>query len=61
MLNRFSGTEDNKAALVSRVPLKNAQVLPEENRPNHFVFWLRRRPPSSRVRPIAVDGGKLAG
>src|SRR5882672_11205933 len=59
MLNRFSGNEDKKAALVSRVPLKRAG-LPEEIAQT-IVFVASDKASFITGASIAVDGGKLAG
>ena len=59
MLNRFTGNEEKKAALVSRVPLKRAG-LPEEIAQT-IVFLASERASFITGVSIAVDGGKLAG
>ena len=59
MLNRFSGDEEKKAALVSRVPLKRAG-LPEEIAQT-IVFLASDKASFITGASIAVDGGKLAG
>jgi len=59
MLNRFTGNEEKKAALVSRVPLKRAG-LPEEIA-HAIVFLASDKASFITGASIAVDGGKLAG
>jgi NAD(P)-dependent dehydrogenase (short-subunit alcohol dehydrogenase family) len=59
MLNRFTGNEDKKAALVSRVPVKRVG-LPEEVA-QAIVFVASDRASFITGASIAVDGGKLAG
>jgi NAD(P)-dependent dehydrogenase (short-subunit alcohol dehydrogenase family) len=59
MLNRFTGNEERKAALVSRVPLKRAG-LPEEIAQT-IVFLASEKASFITGVSIAVDGGKLAG
>jgi len=59
MLNRFTGDERKKAALVSRVPLKRAG-LPEEIAQT-IVFLASEKASFITGVSIAVDGGKLAG
>jgi NAD(P)-dependent dehydrogenase (short-subunit alcohol dehydrogenase family) len=59
MLNRFTGNEENKAALVSPVPLKRAG-LPEEIA-QAIVFLASDKASFITGASIAVDGGKLAG
>jgi len=59
MLKRFTGNEENKAALVSRVPLKRAG-LPEEIA-QAIVFLASDKASFITGASIAVDGGKLAG
>jgi len=59
MLNRFTGNEEKKAALVSRVPLKRAG-LPEEIA-QAIVFLASDKASFITGASIAVDGGKLAG
>ena len=59
MLNRFTGDEEKKAALVSRVPLKRAG-LPEEIAQT-IVFLASEKASFITGVSIAVDGGKLAG
>ena len=59
MLNRFTGDEEKKAALVSRVPLKRAG-LPEEIAQT-IVFLASEKASFITGASIAVDGGKLAG
>jgi len=59
MLNRFTGDEEKKAALVSRVPLKRAG-LPEEIAQT-IVFMASEKASFITGVSIAVDGGKLAG
>jgi NAD(P)-dependent dehydrogenase (short-subunit alcohol dehydrogenase family) len=59
MLERFTGNEENKAALVSRVPLKRAG-LPEEIAQS-IVFVASDKASFITGASIAVDGGKLAG
>jgi len=59
MLNRFTGNEENKAALVSRVPLKRAG-LPEEIA-QAIVFVASDKASFITGASLAVDGGKLAG
>jgi NAD(P)-dependent dehydrogenase (short-subunit alcohol dehydrogenase family) len=59
MLNRFTGNEEKKAALVSRVPLKRAG-LPEEIAQT-IVFLASEKASFITGVSIAVDGGKLAG
>src|SRR2546425_3149958 len=59
MLNRFARNEDNKAALVSRVPLKRVG-LPEEIA-QAIVFLASDKASFITGASIAVDGGKLAG
>ena len=58
MLNRFTGDEEKKAALVSRVPLKRAG-LPEEIAQT-IVFLASEKASFITGVSIAVDGGKLA-
>jgi NAD(P)-dependent dehydrogenase (short-subunit alcohol dehydrogenase family) len=58
-LNRFTGDEEKKAALVSRVPLKRAG-LPEEIAQT-IVFLASEKASFITGVSIAVDGGKLAG
>jgi NAD(P)-dependent dehydrogenase (short-subunit alcohol dehydrogenase family) len=59
MLNRFTGNEEKKAALVSRVPLKRPG-LPEEIAQT-IVFLASDKASFITGASIAVDGGKLAG
>src|SRR5438128_3923922 len=59
MLNRFTGNEASKAALVSRVPLKRAG-LPEEIA-QAIVFLASDKASFITGASIAADGGKLAG
>lgn len=59
MLNRFTGDEEKKAALVSRVPLKRAG-LPEEIAQT-ILFLASDKASFITGASIAVDGGKLAG
>ena len=59
MLNRFTGNEEKKAALVSRVPLKRAG-LPEEVA-QAIVFLASDKASFITGASSAVDGGKLAG
>jgi NAD(P)-dependent dehydrogenase (short-subunit alcohol dehydrogenase family) len=59
MLNRFTGDEEKKAALVSRVPLKRAG-LPEEIAQT-IVFLASDKASFITGASIAIDGGKLAG
>jgi NAD(P)-dependent dehydrogenase (short-subunit alcohol dehydrogenase family) len=59
MLNRFTGNEEKKAALVSRVPLQRAG-LPEEIAQT-IVFLASDKASFITGASIAVDGGKLAG
>jgi len=59
MLNRFTGDEEKKAALVSRVPLKRAG-LPEEIAQT-ILFLASEKASFITGVSIAVDGGKLAG
>ena len=59
MLNRFTGDEEKKAALVSRVPLKRAG-LPEEIAQT-IVFLASEKASFITGVSIAVDGGKLDG
>ena len=59
MLNRFTGDEEKKAALVFRVPLKRAG-LPEEIAQT-IVFLASEKASFITGVSIAVDGGKLAG
>ena len=59
MLNRYTGNEDKKAALVSRVPVKRAG-LPEEIA-QAIVFLASDKASFITGTSIAVDGGKLAG
>jgi len=59
MLNRFTGDEEKKAALVSRVPLKRAG-LPAEIAQT-IVFLASEKASFITGVSIAVDGGKLAG
>ena len=59
MLNRFTGNEEKKAAVVSRVPLKRAG-LPEEIA-EAIVFLASDKASFITGASIAVDGGKLAG
>jgi len=59
MLNRLTGNEEKKAALVSRVPLKRAG-LPEEIAQT-IVFLASEKASFITGVSIAVDGGKLAG
>ena len=59
MLNRFTGDDEKKAALVSRVPLKRAG-LPEEIAQTIVVLASEKASFITGVS-IAVDGGKLAG
>ncbi len=57
MLNRFTGNEDRKAALVSRVPLKRVG-LPEEIA-QAIVFVASDKASFIAGASIAVDGGKI--
>jgi len=59
MLNRFTGNEEKKAAIVSRVPLKRVG-LPEEIA-QAIVFLASDKAAFITGASIAVDGGKLAG
>ena len=59
MLKRFTGPDENKAALVSRVPLKRVG-LPEEIA-QAIVFVASDKASFMTGASIAVDGGKLAG
>jgi len=58
MLNRFTGTAENKAALVSGVPLKRVGT-PEEIAQT-IVFVASDKASFITGASIAVDGGKLA-
>jgi NAD(P)-dependent dehydrogenase (short-subunit alcohol dehydrogenase family) len=58
MLTRFTGTDDNKAALVSRVPVKR-MGRPEEIAQT-ILFLASDKAPFITGASIAVDGGKLA-
>jgi NAD(P)-dependent dehydrogenase (short-subunit alcohol dehydrogenase family) len=58
MLTRFTGTDDNKTALVSRVPLKR-MGRPEEIAQT-ILFLASDKAPFITGASIAVDGGKLA-
>jgi NAD(P)-dependent dehydrogenase (short-subunit alcohol dehydrogenase family) len=59
MLERFTGNEEKKAALVSRVPLKRVG-LPEEIA-QAIVFLASDKASFMTGASVAVDGGKLAG
>jgi len=59
MLKRFTGNDEKKTALVSRVPLKRAG-LPEEIA-QAIVFVASDNASFITGASIAVDGGKLAG
>jgi len=59
MLNRFTGDEEKKAALVSRVPLKRAGL--HEEIAQTIVFLASEKASFITGVSIAVDGGKLAG
>src|SRR5882762_846942 len=59
MLKRFTGNDEKKTALVSRVPLKRAG-LPEEIAQT-IVFLTSDKASFITGASIAVDGGKLAG
>src|SRR6266852_2106210 len=59
MLKRFTGSEENKAALVSRVPLKRAGLA--EEIAQTIVFLASDKVSFITGASIAVDGGKLAG
>jgi NAD(P)-dependent dehydrogenase (short-subunit alcohol dehydrogenase family) len=58
MLARFTGTEENKAGLVSTVPMKR-MGRPEEIAQT-IVFLASDKAPFITGASIAVDGGKLA-
>src|SRR5271156_1765457 len=58
MLARFTGTEENKAGLVSTVPMKR-MGHPEEIAQT-IVFLASDKAPFITGASIAVDGGKLA-
>src|ERR1700681_2437198 len=58
LLTRFTGTDDNKAALVSRVPVKR-MGRPEEIAET-ILFLASDKAPFITGASIAVDGGKLA-
>jgi NAD(P)-dependent dehydrogenase (short-subunit alcohol dehydrogenase family) len=58
MLNRFTGTPENKAALISRVPMKRIAQPDEIAEAIFFLGWAR----ASYITgaSLAVDDGKLA-
>jgi NAD(P)-dependent dehydrogenase (short-subunit alcohol dehydrogenase family) len=58
MLTRFTGTEENKAGLISNVPMKR-MGHPEEVAQT-IVFLASDKAPFITGASIAVDGGKLA-
>jgi NAD(P)-dependent dehydrogenase (short-subunit alcohol dehydrogenase family) len=58
MLARFTGTDENKADLVSRVPVKR-MGRPEEIAQT-ILFLASDKSPFITGASIAVDGGKLA-
>jgi NAD(P)-dependent dehydrogenase (short-subunit alcohol dehydrogenase family) len=58
MLNRFTGTAENKAALVSGVPVKRVGT-PEEIAQT-ILFVASDKASFITGASIAVDGGKLA-
>jgi len=58
MLARFTGTDENKAALVSGVPVKR-MGRPDEIAQT-IVFLASDKAPFITGASIAVDGGKLA-
>ena len=59
MLSRFSVTDENKAALVSTVPVKRT-ATPDEIA-NAIVFVGSTKASYMTGATIAVDGGMLAG
>ena len=59
MLKRFTGNEENKAAVVSGVPVKRVG-LPEEIA-QVIVFLASDKASFMTGASVAVDGGKLAG
>jgi NAD(P)-dependent dehydrogenase (short-subunit alcohol dehydrogenase family) len=59
MLTRFTGTDENKANLVSRVPAKR-MGLPDEIAQT-ILFLASDKAPFMTGASIAVDGGKSAG
>jgi NAD(P)-dependent dehydrogenase (short-subunit alcohol dehydrogenase family) len=58
MLNRFTGTDERKAALVAGVPLK--RVGRPEEIAQTIVFVASDKASYITGASIAVDGGKLA-
>lgn len=58
MLNRFTGTAENKDALISRVPMKRVG-MPDEVAQT-ILFLGSSKAPFLTGASIAVDGGKLA-
>jgi NAD(P)-dependent dehydrogenase (short-subunit alcohol dehydrogenase family) len=59
MLTRFTGTDDNKTALVSRVPLR--RIGKPEEIAQTILFLASDKAPFITGASIAVDGGRLAG
>ena len=58
MVNRFTGTAENKAALISGVPVK--RVGTAEEIADTIVFLASDKASFITGASVAVDGGKLA-
>ncbi|HWL89522.1 MAG TPA: SDR family oxidoreductase, partial [Polyangiaceae bacterium] len=58
MLNRFTGTPENKAALISRVPMQRIGRV--EEIADAVVFLGSDKASFMTGATVAVDGGKLA-
>ena len=58
MLNRFTGTPENKADLISRVPMKR-MAQPEEIAEG-ILFLASNKASYITGASLAADGGKLA-
>jgi NAD(P)-dependent dehydrogenase (short-subunit alcohol dehydrogenase family) len=56
MLNRFTGTPENKAALISRVPMK--RIAQPEEIADAILFLESNKASYITGASLAVDGGK---
>jgi NAD(P)-dependent dehydrogenase (short-subunit alcohol dehydrogenase family) len=58
MLNRFTGTPENKADLISRVPMK--RIAQPEEIAEGILFLASNKASYITGASLAADGGKLA-
>ena len=58
MLNRFTGTPENKADLISRVPMK--RIAQPEEIAEGILFLASSKASYITGASLAADGGKLA-